>query len=349
MGGGDCEGDDCVNIVRTTKQVTVPCTRNVYKTYKVKVPRQVTETKPRTVKWVDYVDQTRQVPYTDYVNEKRVKYQNQSYTVPVQKRVTKMVQYTTKEPRTVYVDVTKSVPKTEIKTDMVTRHRQVPINYTVPVPVQKFRTERFKQPVNKSKIVYDKFQRTVYDTQIKTRCEPKTTMVTKTIPVFNVVAKTPLPAPQPPMANNYNVTTGDFNNDGMQDALFMSQRGGAGPMPSPMPMPVSGGSYGLTQPMAGPGGMQAMSAGLSDPMTGPSGMAMSSGLEQPMTGPSGMSMSSGLQQPMTGPGGIMDPSMVGGHQSMMGSGSMSANNMGGASAMQSPNMGASGAPMASHR
>merc|ERR1719500_2253857 len=67
----------------------------------------------------------------------------------------------------------------------------VSIPYTVQVPVTKYRTVSKQVPVQKTKTV----NQTVYDTQVRTRCEPKTTYVTKEIPVFNVVAKPAQPCP----------------------------------------------------------------------------------------------------------------------------------------------------------
>merc|ERR1719499_2278921 len=59
---GDCE--DCVQVVKTTKRVRVPCHRNTYKSYTVKVPRQVTEQVERKVNYTDYESRQKQVPYT---------------------------------------------------------------------------------------------------------------------------------------------------------------------------------------------------------------------------------------------------------------------------------------------
>merc|ERR1719479_735545 len=191
--GGDCE--DCVQVVKTTKKVRVPCHRNTYKQYTVKVPRQVTEQVPREVKWTDYETRSKQVPYTDYRSEQRMKYQEQKYQVPASKTVTKMISVTKKVPKTIYVDVTSQVPKQETITNMETRTRQVKIPYTVTVPETKYRTEQYQVPIQKFKTVMDNVTKTVYDTQVRTRCEPKVTYVTKEIPVYNVVARPAQPCP----------------------------------------------------------------------------------------------------------------------------------------------------------
>jgi len=182
-------------VVKTTKRVRVPCHRNTYKSYTVKVPRQVNERVPRTVNYTDYETKCKQVPYTAMRSEQRVRVENQPYQVPVQKCVTKMVSVTRKVPRTIYVDVTTQVPKQESQTVMETRTRAVKIPYTVQVPETRYRSEQYQAPVQKSKVVFDNVSKTVYDTQVRTRCEPKVTFVTKEIPVYNVVARPAQPCP----------------------------------------------------------------------------------------------------------------------------------------------------------
>merc|ERR1719410_748062 len=133
--GGDC--DDCVQVVKTTKKVRVPCHKNTYKQYTVKVPRQVTEQVPRTVNYTAMENRPSQVPYQCTKTEQRTRMQNQSYQVPVQKTTTKMVSVTKKVPRTIYVDVTTQVPKQCTQTVMETRNKMVSIPYTVQVPAHK--------------------------------------------------------------------------------------------------------------------------------------------------------------------------------------------------------------------
>merc|ERR1719412_1188632 len=95
-------------------------------------------------------------------------------------------------PQTTYVDVTTQVPQTYKTTDYETRTRAVKIPYTVNVPETRYRTVTEKHPVQRSKVEYDTVHKTVFDTQTRTRCVPETKMVTKEIPVYNVVAR---PAP----------------------------------------------------------------------------------------------------------------------------------------------------------
>jgi len=163
----DCE--DCVQVVRDTKTVEVPCTRNTYKKYTVKVPRTVTEQIPRTVTYTDYEPRQKQVPYTVNRSERRTRMETQKYQVPVTRYYKKTV--------------------------METRERQVPVPYFVNVPEIKYRTVTEQVPVQKSKVEMDNVVKTVYDTQTRTRCVPETKIVTKQIPVYNVVAKPAPPCP----------------------------------------------------------------------------------------------------------------------------------------------------------
>jgi len=210
----DCE--DCVQVVRNFKSVQVPCTVNTYKQYTVKVPRQVTEQVPRTVNYTDYESRSKQVPYTVNRSEKRIRMETQKYTVPVTTTNTRMVPVTKKVPKTIYVDVTESVPQKYTTTTMQTRERQVPVPYFVNVPETKYRTVTEQVPVQKTKVEMDTVTKTVYDTQVRTRCTPETKMVSRQIPVYNVIAK---PAPPCLPDNGVNVTDDfiriDKDGDGM--------------------------------------------------------------------------------------------------------------------------------------
>jgi len=203
------QGDDCVQIVRSYKSVQVPCTRNTCKQYTVKVPRQVMEKVPRTVNYTDYENRSKQVPYTVNRSEQRTRMETQKYTVPVTTTNTRMVPVTKKVPKTIYVDVTENVPQNYTTTTMQTRERQVPVPYYINVPETKYRTVTEQVPVPKTKVQMDTVTKTVYDTQVQTRCTPETKMVSKLIPVYNVVAR---PAPAcPPGADCGGNITDDFS------------------------------------------------------------------------------------------------------------------------------------------
>merc|ERR1719433_1691354 len=178
----EAEWQNAVDLKVSTQKVTIPCTRNTYKQYSIKVPRQVREKIPRTVKYVDMEKRTKTVPYT--VNRTETRYRNdiQRYQEPITRPVTKMVSVKSKEPRTIMVDVVKQVPRTEMKTTMVNKTKNVRIPYQVNLKETKYRTLTEQVPVNKTKVVVEDRVRTVFDTQVRTRCVPVTKMVTKQIP-----------------------------------------------------------------------------------------------------------------------------------------------------------------------
>jgi len=189
----DCE--DCVQVVRTTKRVQVPCTRNSYKQYTIKVPRQVTEERPRTVNYTVSETRHRSVPYQVQRPIQKTRLETQAYQVPKTVTNTRMVNVTKKVPKTIYVDVVTQVPQQYTTTVMESKTRQVRIPYTDMITETKYRNEQYQVPVSKSKTVMDKVVKTVYDTQVRTQCVPETKMVTKEIPVYNVVARPTKPCP----------------------------------------------------------------------------------------------------------------------------------------------------------
>merc|ERR1719461_116129 len=192
MGGGagdEAEWQNAVDLKVSTQKVTIPCTRNTYKQYTVKVPRVVREKVPRSVKYVDMEKRTKTVPYTTTRCETRYRNDVQTYQEPFTHPVTKMVSVKSKEPRTIMVDVVKQVPRTEMKTTMVTKTKNVRVPYQVNLKETKYSTVTSQVPVNKTKVVLEDRVKTVFDTQVRTRCVPVPKMVSKQIPVYSVVAK----------------------------------------------------------------------------------------------------------------------------------------------------------------
>merc|ERR1719166_148939 len=183
-GGDDSEWQNAVDLKVSTQKVTVPCTRNTYRQYSVKVPRVVREKVPRTVKYVDMEKRTKTVPYTVARTETRYRNDVQTYQEPFTHPVTKMVSVKTKQPKTIYVDVVKQVPKTEMKTTMINKVKNVRVPYQVNLKETKYSTVTEQVPVNKTKVVMEDRVRTVFDTQVRTRCVPVTKMVTKQIPIL---------------------------------------------------------------------------------------------------------------------------------------------------------------------
>merc|ERR1719410_2530042 len=167
-GGDDSEWQNSVDMKVSTQKVTVPCTRNVYKQYTVKVPRTVREKVPRTIKYTDMEKRTRQVPIT--TNRVVTKFRNETknFQTPVTRPVTRMVSVRGKEPRTVMVDVVKQVPKTEMRTTMVNKTKNVRVPYQVNLKETKIKTVTSNVPVKKTKVVMEDRVRTVFDTRMKT-------------------------------------------------------------------------------------------------------------------------------------------------------------------------------------
>jgi len=213
--------DDCVDYVRGSKTVKVRCTSNKMQPYTVKVPRQVTEQRPRTVQYTDFVNRTKTVPYTVNRSVRRTRTDTQTYQVPVPITKTRMVPVTKKVPKTVmvpktvYVNVTSQVPQQHTTTKLETRTRQIPVPYYVNVPETRYNTVTEQVPVQRTKVQMDTVTKTVYDTQVRQRCVPKSTICSKTIPVFNVRSKPPSQCPAECRNEGYGTGDSDmFYGDG---------------------------------------------------------------------------------------------------------------------------------------
>jgi len=171
----------CLKVERTTKIVRVPVIYNSYQQYNIKVPRQVNESKPRTVYYTDYETRQRQVPYTVNRRERRTRTETQKYQVPVRR----------------------------CYTEMQTMEKQVAVPYNETVPETKMRTVTYHVPVQKTKTWTDTVIKTVYDTQVRRRCIPQEMMCSKEIPVYTVIAKPQVACPTGDVMDDFNLMEKD--------------------------------------------------------------------------------------------------------------------------------------------
>jgi len=181
------ENNDCFRVVRSSKRMEIPCTRNEYQKYKVKVSRQVHEQVPRRVEYTDYEIREREEPYSVKRFETAYRDEDQQYTVQVPKKVTKMVKVTKRVPRTVYVNIVVEEPREETIMVSETRNRRVKVPYQKEVVDQKYRTVKESIPVTKFRTEYDTVAKTVYEDAWRTKVVPVTKLIHKEIPVYNVV------------------------------------------------------------------------------------------------------------------------------------------------------------------
>jgi len=179
--------NDCFKVVRSTKRLEIPCTRNEYQNYKVRVPKEMTRQVPRRVEYTDYEVRERQEPYIVKRFETAYREEDQQYTVQVPKTVTKMVKVKKKVPKTVYVEVVVDEPREVTIMTPETRKRRVKVPYQKEVVEEKYRTVKESIPVRKFRTEYDTVTNTVYVDEMRTKMVPVTKLVHKDIPVYNVV------------------------------------------------------------------------------------------------------------------------------------------------------------------
>jgi len=179
--------NDCFKVVRSTKRLEIPCTRNEYQNYKVRVPKEMTRQVPRRVEYTDYEVRERQEPYIVKRFETAYREEDQQYTVQVPKTVTKMVKVKKKVPKTVFVEVVVEEPREVTIMAPETRKRRVKVPYQKEVVEQKYRTVKESVPVKKFRTEFDTVTNMVYEDQWKTEVVPVTKLVHKELPVYNVV------------------------------------------------------------------------------------------------------------------------------------------------------------------
>jgi len=182
-----CDNNECFDIVQTSKTVTVPCQRNVREAYTVEVPRRKAITVNKQVPYTDYESRERQVPY-EYVDRQTV-----IKNVPVCRVFPIVKNMCTNVPtkRGLFGGygsngcVRKKCPRTVYVKKKCCQPRQ----FCQSVRKTGWRTEKKNVPVTKIRNVTEIQYKTEKVPVVRYRNRPVTKMVTKTVPVFNVVQK----------------------------------------------------------------------------------------------------------------------------------------------------------------
>jgi len=183
--------NECFDIVKSSKTVTVPCCKNIQEAYTVKVPKTKTFKVDKQVPYIDYERRTQQVPYQYF--EKRTVIMNvpTCRTIPTIKNVCTIIPVKRgklaglfsrgpscvqkKCPRTVYVTKTCCEPRQFCQSIPRTGLTNVQRN----VPVQKFRMQTELKHT------------TEHVPEVRYRSRKVSKLVSKTVPVYKLVPKTP--------------------------------------------------------------------------------------------------------------------------------------------------------------
>jgi len=186
---GNCPNNECFDIVKSKKTVTVPCTRNICESYTVKVPKTKAVTVNKEVPYIDYESRTKQVPYQYFERQTVVRKVPTCRTVPVTKNVCTTVR---RKPMAAFLSggrscVTKKCPRTVY----VTQRCCVPRQFCKTVPRTGWKTVQEQVPVQKMKKMPEVQYKTEYVPEVRRRTRQVTKMVTKTVPVYNIVPKPP--------------------------------------------------------------------------------------------------------------------------------------------------------------
>jgi len=188
---GGCANNDCFQVVRTNKTVTVPCTTNVREKYIVNVPKKKAYTVNKQVPYTDYEDRVKPVPY-QYVDHQTV-----MRSVPVCRVVPQTRRVCTKVPvknrLPFFPDSRRTVTKKCPRTTYVRRQFCEPRPYFQAVQKTGWKNGTEKTPVQKIRNQQITEYMTTVEPEERYRWKQQTQYVKKTLPVFNVLPKTPKP------------------------------------------------------------------------------------------------------------------------------------------------------------
>jgi len=187
-----CPNNECFDIVKSKKTVTVPCTRNICETYTVKVPKVKPVTVNKQVPYTDYETRNKQVPYQYLERQSVLKKVPTCRTIPVTKNVCTTVRRTPLE--TLLSGGRSTYQKKCPRTVYVKKQFCCPRQFCESVPKTGWKTIQEKVPVEKMKTVPEVQYKTEYVPEVRRRTRQVTKMVTKTLPVYNIVPKPP-PSP----------------------------------------------------------------------------------------------------------------------------------------------------------
>jgi len=199
-----CESNDCFDIVKSCKTVSVPTKRNIREAYTVKVPKTKSFTVEKKVPYIDYETKEKQVPY-QYVDRQTI-----TKNVPVCRTFPTIKSVCTTVPvrRTGILGgfrggsncVRKKCPRTVYVRKKCCEPRQ----FCMSVQKTGWKTEKETVPVEKFRNVSETRYKTYEVPEKRYRNREVTKVVTKTVPVYKVVKKDSAPAPD---ANDTLVTT----------------------------------------------------------------------------------------------------------------------------------------------
>jgi len=192
-----CESNDCYDIVRSTKTVTLPCTRNVVEQVTVNVPQQKEYTVNRNVPYTDYEERVRKVPYSYTENETVTRNVPVCQKVPIKKTFNYNERVVVKVPKVVWVNTVKCIPKKTVRTCYVNKRSYVPKQVTQPVTKTGWKDVKERVPVTRYRTVTEKKSKTELVPEKRYRCKTQTKMVTKSIPTYQIVPRRPNPCTLP--------------------------------------------------------------------------------------------------------------------------------------------------------
>jgi len=188
---GTCPNNECFDIVKSRKTVTVPCTRNICESYTVKVPKTKEVTVTKQVPYVDYEVRTKQVPYQYMERRTVVRKVPTCRTIPTIRNVCTTIPVKRRSLGRRFFGGRSCVTKKCPRTCYVTKRCCEPRQFCLSVPRTGWKTVQENVPVQKVKNVPEVQYKTEEVPEVRYRTRQVTKMVKRTVPVYNIVPKPP--------------------------------------------------------------------------------------------------------------------------------------------------------------
>jgi len=192
--GEVCEKNDCFDIVKSFKTVSVPYTKNVREEYTVEVPKKKAVTVNKKVPYTDYETKEKQVPYQYVDRQTVIRNVPVCRVFPVVKNMCTTVPTRSTGLLGVFQRGNGCVRKRCPRTVYVKKKCCEPRQFCQSIQKTGWKTEKESVPVQKFRNVTETKYKTEQVPEKRYRNRKVTKIATKTVPVYTVVKKDQLPA-----------------------------------------------------------------------------------------------------------------------------------------------------------
>lgn len=185
--------NECFDIVKSSKTIAIPCSTNILEAYTVNVPKTRTIQVNKQVPYIDWETRVKQLPYQYFERQTVVRNVPTCRTIPILKNVCTTIPVKRGLLRGLFAGRPSYVNKTCPRTVYITKTCWEPRQFCQSIPRTGVRWAQENVPVQKFKIQTEFKHMTEHVPEVRYRSRKVKKVVRKTVPVYNLVPKTPAP------------------------------------------------------------------------------------------------------------------------------------------------------------